>query len=137
MNLDTCIRVHTNKLCLVFLSPKHSLVVGNQQIKKINFQVSKKVNRYNNAIKGKGKKGAQFLQPESLLCFVETVDGDSYPVKAGVHGKLLEINANIPQNYNLIKDDLNEGFIAVILPDKNRFDQDMSKLINKDDYFKK
>ncbi|KYB28597.1 protein Abitram [Tribolium castaneum] len=134
VNLDTCVRVHTNKVCVISLSEKHSIIKKHQRIKNLNFQVSLKVNRLKNNMSGKGKRGAQLLQPESVLCFIETEDGEKYPVHAGIYGKLLEINDRLSENPNLLVDDLNEGFLAVILPDLRRLEENIKSLVVKEEY---
>ncbi|XP_044269590.1 protein Abitram [Tribolium madens] len=135
VNLDTCVRVHTNKICVIFLSEKHSILKKHQRIKSLNFQVSPKVNRLKNSMSGKGKRGAQLLQPESILCFIETEDGEKYPVHSGIYGKLLEINDRLSENPNLLVDDLNEGFLAVILPDLRRHEENIRSLRIKHEYY--
>lgn len=136
VNLDTCIKVHSNKVCVVFLSEKHSIVKNKQRIKNLNFQVTPKVNRLKNPMSGKGKRGAQLLQPDSVLCFMETCEGTVYPVHAGIYGKLLEINERLTsEDPNLLVDDLNEGFLAVILPDVRRQEENMKFLLVRDEHY--
>lgn len=84
---------------------------------------------------GKGKRGAQFLAPDSILCVVETEDGESYPVHAGINGKLLEINSQLVDNPSLIVDDnLSCGFVAIMLCDLRRFKDNMLALVSQANY---
>ena len=62
---------------MITVAPSHPLLQC-KQIVKVNFQVSTKVNRLDNKVSGKGKKGAQHLQPESLICEVTSSDGSKY-----------------------------------------------------------
>ncbi|KAJ3663169.1 hypothetical protein Zmor_007475 [Zophobas morio] len=134
VNLDTCVRIHTNKISLIYLSEKHSVIQNQQRLQSIDFQVSKKVNRLKNAMFGKGKRGAQLLQPDSILCHLETVDGARYPVHACVYGKLLEINSRVIKEPNFLLDDLNEGFLAIILPDLRRHEENVKSLKSVEEY---
>ncbi|RZB39289.1 GCV H domain containing protein [Asbolus verrucosus] len=83
---------------------------------------------------GKGKRGAQLLTPQSILCYMETQDNTQYPIYSGIYGKLLEINDRILENPNLILDDLNEGFLAIILPDMRRHEENMQSLTPAAEY---
>ena len=65
------------RICVITVAPSHPLLQC-KQIVKVNFQVSTKVNRLDNKVSGKGKKGAQHLQPESLICEVTSSDGSKY-----------------------------------------------------------
>lgn len=70
--------VHLNcRICVITIAPSHPLLRC-EQITNVNFQVSTKVNRLDNKVSGKGKKGAQHLQPDSLLCEVTCSSGTKY-----------------------------------------------------------
>ena len=69
--------LHFFRICVITVAPSHPLLQC-KQIVKVNFQVSTKVNRLDNKVSGKGKKGAQHLQPESLICEVTSSDGSKY-----------------------------------------------------------
>lgn len=45
---------------------------------KVDFQVSKNVNRLHNKVRGKGKKGGQMLEAMSPLCKITCSTGDKY-----------------------------------------------------------
>ena len=59
------------------IAPGHPLLSRGEVIK-VDFQVSKNVNRLNNKVSGKGKKGAQHLSPSSPLCDVTCSTGEKY-----------------------------------------------------------
>lgn len=65
------------RICVVTVAPSHPLLKC-KQITNVNFQVSTKVNRLDNKVSGKGKKGAQHLQPDSLICEVTCDSGAKY-----------------------------------------------------------
>ena len=62
---------------MITLAPSHPLL-NCEQITNVNYQVSAKVNRLENKVSGKGKKGAQHLQPESIICEVTCSTGAKY-----------------------------------------------------------
>ena len=62
---------------MITVAPSHPLLQKGKVVN-VNFQVSKKVNRLNNKVSGKGKRGAQFLQNTSPLCEVTCSTGDQY-----------------------------------------------------------
>ena len=59
------------------VAPRHPLLSMGEVVK-VNFQVSKNVNRLDNKVSGKGKKGAQHLSPTSPLCDVTCSTGEKY-----------------------------------------------------------
>lgn len=65
------------RICVITLAPSHPLLKC-EQITDVNYQVSAKVNRLENKVSGKGKKGAQHLQPESIICVVTCSTGAKY-----------------------------------------------------------
>ena len=69
--------VFPGRICVITLAPSHPLL-NCEQITNVNYQVSAKVNRLENKVSGKGKKGAQHLQPESIICEVTCSTGAKY-----------------------------------------------------------
>ena len=65
------------RICVITLAPSHPLLKC-EQITDVNYQVSAKVNRLENKVSGKGKKGAQHLQPDSIICEVTCSTGAKY-----------------------------------------------------------
>lgn len=65
------------RICVITIAPSHPLLKC-KQLTCVNFQVSNKVNRLDNKVSGKGKKGAQHLLPESIICEVTCSSGDKY-----------------------------------------------------------
>ena len=59
------------------VAPRHP-ILSNGEVVKVDFQVSKKVNRLDNKVSGKGKRGAQQLLPSSPLCDVTCSTGEKY-----------------------------------------------------------
>ncbi|XP_065313620.1 protein Abitram-like isoform X1 [Gordionus sp. m RMFG-2023] len=113
---DICLLKFSNKIIVITLAPSHPLIISDSKIKNIDFQISKKVNRLKNKVSGKGKKGAQVIKLNSLLCTIETEE-NIYKIYPACEGKLIEINENLITNPDLLlqKPD-KEGYIAIILP---------------------
>ena len=57
----------------------HDILVLNHS-NKINFEVSKKVNRKSNKTSTKSKKGGKVLEPTSVLAIIET-EKENFPVQ--------------------------------------------------------
>lgn len=130
-----CVLLHSNKICLVTLAPSHPIIKEKKKIAKLDFQVSNKLDRLENKVKGKGKKGGQNIQPDSMLCFVECEDGSKYSIYGCVKGKLIEINQLLLSDNNLlVEKPLSSGFIAIILPSKNDVSCIIEKLITNENY---
>lgn len=129
-NLDTCIRLHTNKLALVYLSIQHDIISKGQRIKNVNFQVKNNIDRLKIQMSGKGKRGAQFLVPESVLCEITTENGEMYAVRAGIFGKLLEVNSEVVKNPNLLIDEQSDlGWLVLICQDLSKSEKNISLLV--------
>jgi len=125
---DILVLNHSNKICLITLAPTHPVLANKLKINKVNFEVSKKVDRKSNKTSGKSKKGGQALEPTSVLAFVET-DSGTFPVKAVVPGKLICINEVLvtePSKLSTHPD--SEGHIAIILPSKGLYEEVKSSL---------
>ena len=115
-NQDQIVLVHSNRICLVSLSPNHTIIKDQKKIKNLNFDVSKNTNRLNNKVKGKGKKGGQGVDERAILCYIECENGENFSVRCLVKGKLIGINQKIVQNPNLILEKtVGEAHLAIIL----------------------
>ncbi|KAJ9590808.1 hypothetical protein L9F63_016194 [Diploptera punctata] len=133
---DQCILFHSNRICLVTLASSHPVLQHNKEIKKIDFQVSANVDRMKNKVSGKGKHGAQFLQPNSPLCYIECKDGSKYTVESCIKGKLVEMNdALIADPKLLINKPDAEGYIAIVLPNITNSDQQKEELLTLEEYY--
>jgi len=131
---DILVLNHSNKICLITLAPSHPVLANKLEIKKVNFEVSKKVDRKSNKTSGKSKKGGQVLEPTSVLAIVETEAGN-FPVPAVVPGKLICINQEIitdPSKLSTHPD--SEGHIAIILPSRGLYEQAKQSLLSKEQY---
>ncbi len=108
--------LHSNRICLVALSPRHPVVRERRAVRRVNFQVTKTLNRLDNAVRGKGKRGGQSVDERATLCLVECEDGRVFPVRSNVRGKLIEVNDRLVREPNLLRDrPLADGFVAIVL----------------------
>jgi len=113
---DMCLLFHSNKICVVTLAPTHNIFKKKLAVKNVSFKIGKELDRSENVVKGKGKKGAQNVNADSVLCIIKCEDNTEYRVKACVRGKLIEVNENLIINPQLLIDKPEtEGYIAVIL----------------------
>lgn len=65
------------RICVVTVAKRHP-VLNSGDVVKVDFQVSKKVNRLDNKVSGKRKKGGQYLLPHSPLCEVTCSTGEKF-----------------------------------------------------------
>jgi len=131
---DILVLNHSNKICLITLAPSHPILANKLQIKKVNFEVSKKVDRKSNKTSGKSKKGGQVLEPTSVLAIIET-ETENFPVQAVVPGKLICINQEIISNPSKLSTHPDsEGHIAIILPSRGLYEQTKQNLLTKEQY---
>ena len=117
---DQVVLLHSNRICLVSLSPKHPLIQSNKKVASLEFQVGnpkKPIDRLSNKVTGKGKKGGQSVDEKAILCVVNCEDGSKYLLRSCVRGTLIEINPLIVETPSLLLEKpFSEGYLAVILP---------------------
>ena len=117
---DQVVLLHSNRICLVSLAPKHPIIQQNLKIVHLEFEVGNKrkpTDRLSNKVSGKGKKGGQSIDEKAILCLVHCENGNKYPLRSCVRGTLIEINPLIVENPSLlVEKPLSEGHLAVILP---------------------
>ncbi|XP_052095140.1 protein Abitram-like isoform X2 [Mytilus californianus] len=116
---DLCILTHSNRICIITLAPSHPVVRDKKTIKQISFKVGG-VDRLNNKVSGKGKRGAQELNAGSPICKIACVDGEEFTVYSGIKGQLIE--------------PLTEGYIAIVLPKLKDHEQVLKKLKTEEEY---
>ncbi|XP_012279774.1 protein Simiate [Orussus abietinus] len=114
---DICIRIHSNRICMLSLASGHTLLQGEKKITNVNFKVSNKLDRTLNKVSGKSKHGAQPLQHNSNICFITRSDGETYAIKCCMIGKLVEVNEMLVENPELLRESPHQGgYLALILP---------------------
>lgn len=132
-NQDYSVLIHSNNLCILSLAPTHVLM--GKIIDKIDFQVSGNTDRLSNNMTGKGKRGAQIVQAGSTLCKVHCSDGEEHKILSAIPGKLVQMNSKLAETPNIMLDKPdNLGFIAIVLPQKQRFEKIRDGLLTKEQY---
>lgn len=128
---------HSNRVCLISLAENHPLMSEDKEIVKVNFKISEKLDRLQNKVSGKSKRGAQKLRKDSILCYIECSDGTKCPVYSCIDGKLLEINDKLIVNPNLLKTKPDQdGYIALLLPILNIYQDLKDSMLTKEQYFR-
>jgi len=131
---DFVFLVHSNKLCVIKLAPTHPIIADNMRVKAINFQVSDTLNRLDNQVKGKGKKGAQMLTNSSVLCQIECENRESpFILRASMIAKLLEVNTTLVQDPERIKAN-HLNYIAIITPRISDHEKQLSSLLDEEQF---
>lgn len=132
---DICIRIHSNRICMLSLAPSHIILQGDKDIKKINFKVSDKLDRSLNKVSGKGKHGAQPLQTNSNICSISCSDGQTYMIKCCMIGKLVEVNEMLLENPRLLRNSPHKGgYLAIILPNLKLLENLKQSLLTHEQY---
>ncbi|XP_048754852.1 protein Abitram-like [Ostrea edulis] len=134
---DICILTHSNRICIVTVAEWHPLIREGKTISQIKFDVDG-MNRLDNKISGKGKRGAQLLTPSSPLCQVICSDSSTYTITCGVRSQLMEVNENLLKSPHLMtKKPQTEGYVAIVLPKLGDFESATKKLLSKEEYVQK
>lgn len=134
-NVNQRISFHSNRICLISLADNHPIMKERKQIARVNCSINEKTDRLKNAASGKGKRGAQKLTPDSILCYIECEDKSVYPVYSCIKGKLVEMNENLIENPQLlVEKPTEEGFIALLLPFFSTFDALKESMLSREQY---
>ncbi|XP_029174841.1 protein Abitram [Nylanderia fulva] len=132
---DICIRIHSNRICMLSLAPSHVILQNDKDITKVNFKVSDKLDRSQNKVSGKGKHGAQPLQTNSNICSISCSDGQTYMIKCCMIGKLVEVNELLMENPRLLKNPPHKGgYLAIILQNLKFLDNLKQSLLTHEQY---
>lgn len=128
-NQDLLVLAHSNRIAIVTIAPTHDILRLKKNVTKIDFGADK-INRLENKVKGKWKKGGQKVQNQSVLCSIECDDGSIYKISACITGKIIEINRQLIEEPGLLaRKPWSDGFIAILLPPFSS-----TEISNLDDY---
>lgn len=131
---ETLVMVHSNKLCVVSLSPYHPIVRDNKTVAKVEYEVFG-IDRLSNKVSGKGKRGAQVMGSKATLCRIHASDGTSYDITCGARGKLIQVNEKLLEKPDLARSQCGaEGWLGVVLPSLQHFDGLMAALMPANRY---
>ena len=138
---DQVVLLHSNRICLVSLAPRHPIIRNNLQIAHLEFEVGNKrkpTDRLSNKVTGKGKKGGQSVDEKAILTSIECTNGEKYLIRSCLRGTLIEINPLVVENPSLLSEKpFAEGHLAVILPKlPEGIDRLKSDLLTEEQYVK-
>ncbi|KAJ1721295.1 hypothetical protein LPJ53_004171 [Coemansia erecta] len=111
------VRMAPNKLCVIGLASVHPLLDPSCQatvgrVARVEF-----VQQVADAqVRGKKKRGAQRLAPDTPVCLVHTDKGLVFTIRASVHGQLVEWNARLALTPELLYTHPEQAFFAIIKP---------------------
>lgn len=111
-NEDHIVLFHSNRICLVTLAPSH--IARQKGVESVNFDIGN-IDRTQNKVIGKSKKGAMNLQPTSSLAIVKCKDGTEYKVVSCITGKLVQVNEKLIDEPSMLWRE-GDGFVAICLP---------------------
>lgn len=121
---------HSNRICLICVAPEHPVLKSG--IKDISFDIGN-MDRSQNQVSGKGKKGGMALQQDSTLAILTGKDDQTYKVPSCVKGKLIEVNSRIIKNPNLMAE-IGDGYLAIVLPKPENCDEIRASLLTEEKY---
>lgn len=121
---------HSNRVCLICLAPEHSVLKNG--IKSISFDIGN-LDRSQNQVSGKGKKGGMALQQDSTLAIITGNNGEAYKVPSCIRGKLIEVNSRIIKNPELMSE-IGDGYLAIVLPKPEHCNEIRASLLTEEQY---
>ncbi|CAG2164746.1 unnamed protein product [Oppiella nova] len=132
---DQTVLFHSNRVCVITLSANHCIIKDKKTIENIDFNINSDLNRLDNKVSGKWKKGGQRVTPESILCRIECKDNEVFDIKACINGTIVEMNTKLAQNHDLVKQKTwSDGFIAIILPFRGKQESEKNSLLSPEEY---
>ncbi|CAK8692207.1 protein Abitram-like [Clavelina lepadiformis] len=134
---DVRILRHSNKICIVTIAPSHPLIkqAETYKVTGISLKVTEKLDRSQNQVHGKRKRGAHWLNPSSPLCIISCEDGSRHTVYCGIRGSLIEINPRLLNDPSLLQKSYEtNGYIAIVMPKLIEGNQIMDSLLNEEEY---
>ncbi|XP_015180834.1 PREDICTED: protein Simiate [Polistes dominula] len=132
---DMCIRIHSNRICLISLAPSHNIFKNDKKILKVDYKVSDKLDRMLNKVSGKSKHGAQPMQVDSNICTILCSDKEKYTIKCCINGKLMEVNDVLLQCPETLKEPPHKGgYLALVMPNLKLLDAVKDTLLTSEEY---
>lgn len=114
---------HSNGLCILCVDPTHQLMTACSKgssivVQKVEFCKGKTpLTPESIQVVGKRKKNALVCQTDTKLCTITLSDGTEYPIPACLNGFVLELNAKLMTQPNMVSAaPMVEGFLAIINP---------------------
>ena len=129
-NNDTLVLVHSNRVCVLMLSERHPIIEKSLVIHSIESLAS-----INQAMSGKSKRGADYVQPNKLLYRIKCAENQSFTICASIKGRLVELNDEILRRPELLQQkSQGEGYIAIFIPSLKDGENNLKSLMAEQDY---
>ena len=134
---DTYVHLQANKCCVVGLAAAHPLLLHAARCSPIVALALAPALAAPGAmsLSGKRKKGAVWVEAETVLATATTADGRQWPLRAGMRGSLVEFNARLLARPGLLTlRPATQGHLAVVLTDLKRVLEVTRGLMGEGDY---
>ena len=125
---------HTNRLVMVGLSARHHIIENQLKIKKIEYPSLKDNDQVH--VRGKKKKGGLMTKMTTTIASILCEDGQTFDVKACIHGSLIEINEKIVADPSiLLRYPETFGYVCILNQGREQKKIENYKyLVDKDQY---
>ncbi|XP_060646396.1 protein Abitram [Drosophila nasuta] len=123
---------HSNRICLICLAPSHPAY--SEGIESVSYDVGN-VDRSQNVVKGKAKKGGMILQAETTLALLKTNAGNTYKIPSCIRGKLVEVNTALVADPKMLERVAEgAGYFGILLPKIDNCDGIKASLLTQEQY---
>lgn len=123
---------HSNRICLICLAPSHPAY--NEGIASVSYDVGN-MDRSQNVVKGKAKKGGMILQADTTLALLTTETGTVYKIPSCIRGKLVEVNTALQTDAKQLHQAAEgAGYFGILLPKIENCNDIISNLLTQQQY---
>ncbi|EDV90692.1 protein Abitram [Drosophila grimshawi] len=123
---------HSNRICLICLASTHPAY--GEGIASVSYDVGN-VDRSQNVVKGKAKKGGMILQADTTLALLTTETGKVYKIPSCIRGKLVEVNTSLVADAKQLETvPEGAGYFAILLPKIENCDDIKASLLTQQQY---
>ncbi|XP_023163619.1 protein Abitram [Drosophila hydei] len=123
---------HSNRICLICLAPTHPAF--SEGIASVSYDVGN-IDRSQNVVKGKAKKGGMILQADTTLALLTTETGTVYKIPSCIRGKLVEVNNALQTDAKQLQQaPEGAGYFAILLPKIENCDDIKANLLSQQQF---
>jgi len=132
---DICILAHSNKICLLTLSPMHK-ALSEGPIKSVSYEFNgRNLVEDVKSVHGKKKLDSIKTHPYRIICHIVSGNNTTYKIRCGIQGKLLEVNENLLKNPTILNTKHgSEGYIGIVLHSNNKEVGSAKELLTQQQY---
>jgi len=132
---DIFVHLQANKCCVVGLAAAHPLLLHAARTSPLASLALAPAMASGVQLSGKRKKGALWVEAETVIAIATTADGRAWPLRAGMRGSLVEFNLRLLTHPGLLtKKPATQGHLAIILTDLKRVMEVTRGLLGEEDY---